>query len=425
MAFFRVELGLVRRSDGGNACRRSAYQACERANGFDFSHKAPEHVGGFQMVPDGAGAWAKDRCQVAAAMEVAEKRADAQIARTIDFAIPAEIPEDQATEFVRAVLEPYRQQGMLMQVDLHREPALTSDGINLHAAVLVSMRRSEADGFSKTKPREWNDLFADFAAGKVRRDRAAVRGARADIATRMNAWFADNGIAAHVDARTYAEQGLDIPAAPVVPKRFWRQWERLRAKDPDAPPPQPIAEYLAWRGARDAALADLAIAEKDFAHARTEPAPATQPVRPDAWPEGDARSDQDSGQQGRPDPGTSGAGRRPQPDSGDARGDPCRDGRAAPGGDDATTAPRHRPWAASAELGRLTAAVNRYDDQMQYLLNQARRLNPQKRAALDRTVAADLRRQADALERQAHRQIDIEAIISSRLPDFSGRRQQW
>lgn len=231
---FHVQFGVCQRSAGNHAVKLAAYQMCgklESSDGqrFNFARKNAEHVGGSIMLPDGAPEWAADAGELWRQAEASERRADAQTARLIEFSIPRAIPADQRLEFACAIIQPYVDDGMAGQFDLHCTQA--SDGAEQpHCHVMLTMRRFDGDGFSKRKEREWNQ---QFTADKGRTERHA-------IAQRMNQWMAQHGIAERVDAA----RAPTTNAEPTPPK--W-QFERLRKTGEIS---EQLNELLAHRAAR-------------------------------------------------------------------------------------------------------------------------------------------------------------------------------
>src|SRR5690625_4066641 len=284
MAFFRVNFGVLQRTKGGDALRRSAYQRCARENGFDYSAKANELTDVFMMMPDGAPAWAHDPHQLWSKLEAAEKRKDAQVGRTIEITIPREVPDELRSDFIRHCLEPIRRKGMAAEIALHNEIGFDKKE-QPHAHILLTMRKLTDDGFSN-KVRSWN---TDFTAEKGKR-------MRKQFADRMNQFFEAHNIAAKVDHRSYAERGVQAPRVPEIPKKYWKQWER----NPDAPPPKPIADYFAWKSERNRevraylkTLKELKHEQQRHQNQRAEATPAAKQSSP-ANPRGGAGSAQHS-----------------------------------------------------------------------------------------------------------------------------------
>lgn len=248
--FFRVQFGIVSRSDGHSATKRSAYQACGRAvdhegRAFDFSRKRKEHVRTMMLVPEGAPDWAHEPDSLWQRAAEAEKRIDAQEARIVDFSMPRQVPQALWEDCIRHAYAPLIARGMILQVDIHE--TLASDGgrnVNVHG--LATLRPLDRHGFSKRKDRTWNDLF---------RERSG-RAVREMFAGRLTAFCQAHDIPYEGDARSNAERDLPDPE-PQLPKwnfeayartqkmpealaalhehrRTRRQWELARAEEIEA-----------------------------------------------------------------------------------------------------------------------------------------------------------------------------------------------
>lgn len=198
--FLGIRLGIVQRSRGQRAVARSAYQrggAARLSDGsvVDYSDR-DDHVAHFVWAPEGAPAWATDCEQLWTRATVAEKRADAQEARTIDISLPRALVRADWIELARRLGRLLIRHGMVVQIDVHCPVAC--DGLpNPHAHVMATMREIDNDGFARLKARQWNKLFHGQARA-LRRDWARV----------LNEYCRQRGIDYHADHRSNAERGL-------------------------------------------------------------------------------------------------------------------------------------------------------------------------------------------------------------------------
>lgn len=219
--FFRVQFGVVCRSEGHSAAKRSAYQACGKTvdhegRAFDFSRKRKEHVRTIMLAPEGTPDWARQPEPLWQRAAAAEKRVDAQEARIVDFSMPRQVPEVLWESCIRHVYSPLFERGMVMQIDIHDTPA--SDGgrnVNIHG--LATLRPIDGDGFSSRKDRTWNDLF---------RERSG-RAVRELFAARLTAFCQQNGISYDGDARPNSERDLPDPE-PQLPKWNFEEFARTQ-----------------------------------------------------------------------------------------------------------------------------------------------------------------------------------------------------
>ncbi len=222
--FFRCSFGIVSRSDGHSAAKRSAYQSCGRLSGIDgcihdFRRKAPEHVGGLVLLPDGAPAWCGDVAVLWQRAAAAERRVDAQEARILDFSMPRTVPAELRLACARHVYEPFRAAGMVVQIDLHDTEA-TDGGRNVHVHGLATLRRLSSDGFGP-KCRDWNTWMT----------RRGGRDVRELIALRLKEFATSYGIPYDGDARANAVRDRPKPE-PTLPK--WNFESRRRGQPTEA-----------------------------------------------------------------------------------------------------------------------------------------------------------------------------------------------
>lgn len=244
MGFFRVQLGVVARSEGHSALKRSAYQRCtlcvaDDGRRHDFRRKRREHRLGVVLAPPGSPGWALNPNELWRRAAAAESRIDAQEARVVDFSMPREVPEELWEPCIRFVYAPFVEQGMAVQADLHDTPA--SDGgrnVNVHA--LVSLRLIDGDGFARTKQREWNEQFR-ARGGRDVRERFAAR---------LTAFCAAHGIAYEADARPNSARGLPAPEQQ-IPRWNFEAGRRGTETEVLAALRQHRQHRRAWENARD------------------------------------------------------------------------------------------------------------------------------------------------------------------------------
>jgi hypothetical protein len=193
MAIFHLTAKTIGRNAGRSATAAAAYRAAARIVDertglvFDFTRK--RGVDGSEILaPDGT---TLERAALWNAVEKAEKRVDAQVAREIEVALPRELSPDDMRRLVRAfVQEQFVARGMLADVAFHN-----LKGSNPHAHILLTLREFGAAGFG-LKRREWND-------------RALCVEWRERWADHANAALSAAGLTARVDPRTLAEQAAD------------------------------------------------------------------------------------------------------------------------------------------------------------------------------------------------------------------------
>jgi hypothetical protein len=205
VAIYRLSAQIVKRSAGRSVTAAAAYRAGiavpDARSGQTFDYTRRQGVVHTEiLVPPDTPDWMLDRAQLWNAVEAAEKRKDAQLARELQLALPHELSAEQrlalALDFVRAE---FVARGMIADVAVHL-PDRRGDERNHHAHVLLTLRVITGDGFGP-KAREWNDT-------------AMLEGWRSAWSEATNRALASHGHAERVDHRSYAAQGVDREAEP-------------------------------------------------------------------------------------------------------------------------------------------------------------------------------------------------------------------
>src|ERR1700710_1591614 len=165
MAIVFVRARYLSRASGGNAVRSAAYNARQQITAertrevFHFRDRdAPEHHA--VLLPEGADARFANSAVLWNAAEAAEKRKDAQVAREIVVALPADrvLSTEDRIELARSFAqEHFVSKGLAVQLDVHvphRErgegegafaDGTGGDHTNWHAHLLITTRRIEGD----------------------------------------------------------------------------------------------------------------------------------------------------------------------------------------------------------------------------------------------------------------------------------------
>ena len=237
----------ISRSSGGSAVRSAAYNArdaitAERTGElFFFRHRdAPEHHA--VLLPDGAAESFRESGVLWNAAEAAERRKDAQVAREIVLALPADaaIDTEDRVELARSFAEQhFVAKGLAVQLDVHapHEGESESERANWHAHLLITTRRINGEEFSAKKARDL-DPEVRHAGG-----RAVVGDAEAwGVLWRdhQNRYFREHGLDLQVDpTATHAAEHI----GPVRMRRAGseilqraeaiRQANETAARDPD------------------------------------------------------------------------------------------------------------------------------------------------------------------------------------------------
>ncbi len=169
----------ISRSSGGSAIRSAAYNAREVIEAertgelYYFKHRdAPEHHE--VLLPEGADERFRDCGVLWNTAEAAEKRKDAQVAREIVLALPANVgltDEDRIALARSFAAEHFVSKGLAVQLDVHRPHVAAGEGhpedgtVNWHAHLLITTRRVEGDRLAAKKARDLDPAMRS-AAGK-------------------------------------------------------------------------------------------------------------------------------------------------------------------------------------------------------------------------------------------------------------------
>lgn len=188
MAVYRFSAVVIGRNAGRSATGAAAYRAAERIldERTGLTHDYTRKQGVLYeaiLTPENAPEWTHDRARLWNAVEAAEKRKDAQLAREIQLSLPHELNDAQRAElvldFVRAE---FVSRGMIADIAIHA-PGREGDDRNHHAHVMLTMRELTPEGFGP-KNREWNtpalleqwrERWADFQNRSLERAGSSER----------------------------------------------------------------------------------------------------------------------------------------------------------------------------------------------------------------------------------------------------------
>lgn len=210
MAIFHMTAKIISRKAGRSATGAAAYRAgveiTDQRTGevHDYTRKAG--VESADIIMPAGSTWTPDRSELWNAVEAKNKRADAQVAREFEVALPDELNPDQrrklAVDFAQEIADRY---GVAADVAIHK-PGKEGDSRNHHAHILTSTNRVDSEGFGN-KAREL-DLIAHNQSGKVGQANEIDR-LRERWAELINERLHEAGIEVRVDHRTLEAQGID------------------------------------------------------------------------------------------------------------------------------------------------------------------------------------------------------------------------
>ncbi len=195
MAIYHLSAQVIGRSAGRSSVAAAAYRAGERLEdertGLVHDYGRRRDIEGWVQAPDQAPAWVYDRQALWNAVEAAERRHDAQLARELNVALPVELDrEQQQGALWDYVAAHFIDRGMIADVALHH-----GDPHNPHAHIMLTMRELTPEGFGP-KVRDWND-------------RALLRDWRERWEHHVNDALERAGRDARIDHRSLADQALD------------------------------------------------------------------------------------------------------------------------------------------------------------------------------------------------------------------------
>jgi Ti-type conjugative transfer relaxase TraA len=237
----------ISRNSGGSAVRSAAYNGREEIEAertgevFYFRHRdAPEYH--TVLLPEGAAARFAEAGVLWNAAEAAERRKDAQVAREIVLALPAnaEVSTEDRIAMARSFAEMhFVSKGLAVQLDVHapHEGDAESERANWHAHLLITTRRLEGEQFDAKKARDL-DPEVRLAGGRPLVSDGAVWGEL--WREHQDQYFREHGLDARVDPRaTHAQEHIGpvrmrVTGAEIVERaEIIRQANQAAARDPD------------------------------------------------------------------------------------------------------------------------------------------------------------------------------------------------
>lgn len=157
MAIYHFSAQVIGRSSGRSSVAAAAYRSGEKMYderlGFTYDYTRKLGVEYTEIIaPNNIPEWATNRSKLWNAVEAAEKRKDAQLAREINIALPKELSKELQIELTKEfVKDNFVNRGMIADITIH-------DNFkgNPHAHVMLTTRDININGFGN-KNRSWND----------------------------------------------------------------------------------------------------------------------------------------------------------------------------------------------------------------------------------------------------------------------------
>jgi ATP-dependent exoDNAse (exonuclease V) alpha subunit len=236
MSIFHLTVRSVSRASGRSAVAAAAYRAGERLtndrDGRTHDYTSKPVVEAFILAPPDAPEWSRDRARLWNAVEVAEKRKDAKVAREYELALPAEVDAAErrrlAETFGRRLVERY---GVAVDVAIH-PPSEEGDQRNHHAHLLTTTRAIGRTGLgAKTR-------VLDVSSSAS----VEVEALREHWAELVNQSLAQANVRERVDHRSFERQGKAIEPTTKLGPIVSAIERRARARGGAGVAAQPVTE---------------------------------------------------------------------------------------------------------------------------------------------------------------------------------------
>jgi Ti-type conjugative transfer relaxase TraA len=214
MAIYHCSVKPIARSGGRSAVAAVAYRTASRLlnerDGLVHDFTAKRGVEHSEIVlPEGVEAeWARDRATLWNAVERAENRKDARVAREFELALPHELTREQQIALTRAFAKDLADRyGAAVDFAIHR-PTGDTDIRNVHAHVLMTTRQVGEHGLDeKTLIERENKWLLNHDQPTSHMQLHDLRQAWESHANRA---LIEAGLDIRIDHRAHLERGLEI-----------------------------------------------------------------------------------------------------------------------------------------------------------------------------------------------------------------------
>ncbi len=214
MAIYHLSMKPITRSSGRSAVAASAYRAGEcltnERDGLTHDYTRKSGIEHAEIVlPRGSSAeWARDRSALWNAVEAAEKRSDARVAREFEIALPHELTPEERLEVTRAFAGSLADRyGTAVDFAIH-SPNGETDIRNHHAHLMMTVRGLTETGLGEKTILERENawlLSRDMPTSMMQ-----LKDIRRDWEGIANEALAQAGHDIRIDHRSHQERGLEI-----------------------------------------------------------------------------------------------------------------------------------------------------------------------------------------------------------------------
>lgn len=240
MATYHFSAKIISRSSGRSSVAAAAYRAAEQLvdqrQGLEHDYVRRSGVLHTEVIlPSDAPDSLRSREVLWNAVEVVEKRKDAQLAREVVVALPHEVSDKERLALVRGFTKAaFVDRGMIADIAIHA-PGKEGDQRNHHAHIMLTTRSVDVEGFggkdrswnSKALLEEWREDWAEHVNGYLRELEAVPEVDHRSLEAQRDEKLALKD-QAHADgddkaAREFAIEAVALNRDP-LPDIGWKAW---------------------------------------------------------------------------------------------------------------------------------------------------------------------------------------------------------
>ena len=229
MAIYHLSAQIISRGGGRSAVAAAAYrhatQMYAERTGQSFSYASKHDVAHVEiMLPDETPEWLRTAIDgrdtngaseaIWNAVELFEKRVDAQLAREVEVALPIEFTAKENLDTVREFAQRFTDNGQIVDFAFHNKAG------NPHVHIMLTMRPLTEDGFGKKKVpvRDHRGEIVREGQGDKRRIKYRnFAGQKDTLLQEREAWagivnrrLLEKGINQQIDHRSFEDRGIDL-----------------------------------------------------------------------------------------------------------------------------------------------------------------------------------------------------------------------
>ena len=229
MAIYHLSAQIISRGGGRSAVAAAAYrhatQMYAERTGQSFSYASKHDVAHTEiMLPDETPEWLRNAIDgrdtngaseaIWNAVELFEKRADAQLAREVEVALPVEFTAEENLDTVREFAKRFTDNGQIVDFAFHNKAG------NPHVHIMLTMRPLTVDGFGKKKVPvldERGEIVREGQGDKRRIKYRNFAGQKDTLLLEREAWagiinrrLIEKGIDQQIDHRSFKDRGIEL-----------------------------------------------------------------------------------------------------------------------------------------------------------------------------------------------------------------------